>query len=60
MLMRPTLPVSLPRKSSQSVSRLPPEIETVPVALAVSLFVAYVFAPYLARKFIKFKKGGHG
>lgn len=29
----------------------------VPVALAVSLFVAYVFAPYLARKFIKFK--GH-
>jgi len=32
----------------------------VPVALAVSLFVAYVFAPYLARKFIKFKKGGHG
>jgi len=28
----------------------------VPVALAVSLFVAYVFAPYLARKFIKFKK----
>ena len=32
----------------------------VPVALAVSLFVAYVFAPYLARKFIKFQKGGHG
>jgi len=32
----------------------------VPVALGVSLFVAYVFAPYLARKFIKFKKGGHG
>ena len=31
----------------------------VPVALAVSLFVAYVFAPYLARKFIKFSKGGH-
>ena len=31
----------------------------VPVALAVSLFVAYVFAPYLARKFIKFRKGGH-
>ncbi len=31
----------------------------VPVALGVSLFVAYVFAPYLARKFIKFKKGGH-
>ena len=28
----------------------------VPVALAVSLFVAYVFAPYLARKLIKFKK----
>jgi len=28
----------------------------VPVALAISLFVAYVFAPYLARKFIKFKK----
>jgi multidrug efflux pump subunit AcrB len=28
----------------------------VPVALAVSLFVAYVFAPYLARKFIKFTK----
>ena len=27
----------------------------VPVALAVSLFVAYVFAPYLARKFIKFE-----
>ena len=26
----------------------------VPVALAVSLFVAYVFAPYLARKLIKF------
>ena len=26
----------------------------VPVALAISLFVAYVFAPYLARKFIKF------
>jgi len=26
----------------------------VPVALAVSLFVAYVFAPYLAKKFIKF------
>jgi multidrug efflux pump subunit AcrB len=32
----------------------------VPVALGVSLFVAYVFAPYLARKLIKFKKGGHG
>ena len=31
----------------------------VPVALAVSLFVAYVFAPYLARKLIKFKKGRH-
>lgn len=31
----------------------------VPVALAVSLFVAYVFAPYLARKFIKFKKHNH-
>ncbi|MEA3456660.1 MAG: efflux RND transporter permease subunit [Campylobacterota bacterium] len=31
----------------------------VPVALAVSLFVAYVFAPYLARKLIKFKKGEH-
>ncbi|RLA76445.1 MAG: AcrB/AcrD/AcrF family protein [Epsilonproteobacteria bacterium] len=30
----------------------------VPVALAVSLFVAYVFAPYLARKLIKFKRGG--
>jgi len=28
----------------------------VPVALAVSLFVAYVFAPYLARRFIKFEK----
>lgn len=27
----------------------------VPVALAISLFVAYVFAPYLARKLIKFK-----
>ncbi|RLA69647.1 MAG: AcrB/AcrD/AcrF family protein [Epsilonproteobacteria bacterium] len=27
----------------------------VPVALAVSLFVAYVFAPYLARRFIKFE-----
>ena len=25
----------------------------VPVALAVSLFVAYVFTPYLAKKFIK-------
>jgi multidrug efflux pump subunit AcrB len=31
----------------------------VPVALAVSLFVAYVFAPYLARKFIKFEKHEH-
>jgi len=28
----------------------------VPVALAVSLFVAYVFAPYLARKLIKFEQ----
>jgi multidrug efflux pump subunit AcrB len=28
----------------------------VPVALAISLFVAYVFAPYLARKLIKFKE----
>jgi multidrug efflux pump subunit AcrB len=28
----------------------------VPVGLAVSLFVAYVFAPFLARKFINFKK----
>ncbi len=27
----------------------------VPVALAISLFVAYVFAPYFARKFIKFE-----
>lgn len=27
----------------------------VPVAMGISLFVAYVFAPYLARKFIKFK-----
>ncbi len=31
----------------------------VPVALAVSLFVAYVFAPYLARKFIKYEKHEH-
>jgi len=31
----------------------------VPVALGVSLFVAYVFAPYLARKLIKFKKEGY-
>ncbi|MCH9741230.1 MAG: efflux RND transporter permease subunit [Epsilonproteobacteria bacterium] len=28
----------------------------VPVALGVSLFVAYVFAPYLARKLIKFEE----
>ncbi len=28
----------------------------VPVGLAVSLFVAYVFAPYLAKKWINFKK----
>ena len=28
----------------------------VPVGLAVSLFVAYVFAPYMARKFINFRK----
>jgi multidrug efflux pump subunit AcrB len=28
----------------------------VPVALAVSLFVAYVFAPYLAKKFLKFEE----
>lgn len=31
----------------------------VPVALGISLFVAYVFAPYLARKFIKFEKKPH-
>ncbi len=31
----------------------------VPVALAISLFVAYVFAPYLAKKFIKRVKGHH-
>ena len=31
----------------------------VPVALAVSLFVAYVFAPFLARKLIKRSKGDH-
>jgi multidrug efflux pump subunit AcrB len=31
----------------------------VPVALAVSLFVAYVFAPFLAKKLIKRTKGGH-
>ena len=30
--------------------------QNVPVGLAVSLFVAYVFAPYLAKKFINFKK----
>ncbi len=30
----------------------------VPVALGVSLFVAYVFAPYLARKLIKYEKAG--
>jgi len=28
----------------------------VPVGLAVSLFVAYVFAPYMAKKFVNFKK----
>jgi len=28
----------------------------VPIALAISLFVAYVFAPYLAKKFLKFKE----
>ena len=28
----------------------------VPVGLAVSLFVAYVFAPFMARKFLNFKK----
>jgi len=28
----------------------------VPVGLAVSLFVAYVFAPYMARKFLNFRK----
>jgi multidrug efflux pump subunit AcrB len=28
----------------------------VPVALAISLFVAYVFAPYLAKKFLKFNE----
>ena len=34
----------------------------VPVGLAVSLFVAYVFAPYLAKKLIKniHHEGGHG
>jgi len=31
----------------------------VPVALGVSLFVAYVFAPYLAKKLIKRTKGTH-
>jgi multidrug efflux pump subunit AcrB len=31
----------------------------VPVALGISLFVAYVFAPYLARKLIKRGKGSH-
>ena len=31
----------------------------VPVALAISLFVAYVFAPYLAKKIIKRVKGHH-
>jgi multidrug efflux pump subunit AcrB len=31
----------------------------VPVALGVSLFVAYVFAPYLAKKLIKRSKGSH-
>jgi len=31
----------------------------VPVALAVSLFVAYVFAPFLAKKLIKRAKGTH-
>lgn len=31
----------------------------VPVALAVSLFVAYVFAPYLAKKLIKRSGGSH-
>ena len=31
----------------------------VPVALAISLFVAYVFVPFLAKKFIKRTKGGH-
>jgi multidrug efflux pump subunit AcrB len=28
----------------------------VPVALAVSLVVAYVFTPFLAKKVLKFKK----
>lgn len=31
----------------------------VPVALGVSLFMAYVFAPFLARKLIKRVKGNH-
>ena len=31
----------------------------VPVALGVSLFVAYVFVPFLARKIIKRKRGEH-
>jgi multidrug efflux pump subunit AcrB len=31
----------------------------VPVALAISLFVAYVFVPFLAKKFIKRNKGKH-
>ncbi len=31
----------------------------VPVALAVSLFVAYVFTPFLAKKFIKRSTGAH-
>ena len=31
----------------------------VPVALGVSLFVAYVFAPYLAKKLIKRSTGSH-
>jgi multidrug efflux pump subunit AcrB len=31
----------------------------VPVGLAVSLFVAYVFTPYLAKKFIKRSQGKH-
>ena len=31
----------------------------VPIALAISLFVAYVFTPYLAKKLIKRVKGTH-
>jgi multidrug efflux pump subunit AcrB len=31
----------------------------VPVGLAVSLFVAYVFTPFLAKKFIKRSQGSH-